>query len=91
MRELFDEVYGQSQLDPQEAVRRSTRGPQRKRFYKTVGLSETPDGFAIMLDDKTVRTPSRHPLVIPTARHCRGRWSRNGMRSRMSSTPRACR
>jgi chaperone required for assembly of F1-ATPase len=67
MRELFDEVYGQSQLDPQEAVRRSTRGPQRKRFYKTVGLSETPDGFAIMLDDKTVRTPSRHPLVVPTS------------------------
>lgn len=67
MRELFDEVYGQSQLDPQEAVRRSTRGPQRKRFYKTVGMSETPDGFAIMLDDKTVRTPSRHPLVVPTS------------------------
>lgn len=65
MRELFDEVYGQSQLDPQEAVRRSTRGPQRKRFYKTVGLSETPDGYAITLDDKTVRTPSRHPLVVP--------------------------
>jgi chaperone required for assembly of F1-ATPase len=67
MRELFDEVYGQSQLDPQEAVRRSTRGPQRKRVYKTVGMSETPDGFAIMLDDKTVRTPSRHPLVVPTS------------------------
>jgi len=67
MRELFDDVFGQSQLDPQEAVRQSTRGPQRKRFYKTVGFSETPNGFAITLDDKTVRTPSRHPLVVPTS------------------------
>jgi chaperone required for assembly of F1-ATPase len=66
MRELFDEVYGQSLLDPQEAVRQSTRGPQRKRFYKSVGVSETVDGFAITLDDKTVRTPSRHPLAAPT-------------------------
>ena len=27
MRELFDEVAGNSPLDPQEAVRRSMRGP----------------------------------------------------------------
>jgi hypothetical protein len=32
MRELFDEVAGKSQLDPEEAVRGSTRGPRRKRF-----------------------------------------------------------
>jgi chaperone required for assembly of F1-ATPase len=66
MRELFDEVYGQAGLDPEEAVRKSTRGPERKRFYTRVGLTETPDGFAVTLDDKTVRTPSRHPLVAPT-------------------------
>ncbi|MGA7805339.1 MAG: ATPase, partial [Bradyrhizobium sp.] len=33
MRELFDEVAGQSPLDPQEKVRRAARTPQRKRFY----------------------------------------------------------
>jgi chaperone required for assembly of F1-ATPase len=65
MRELFDEVYGQAGLDPEEAVRKSTRGPQRKRFYTRAGLSETADGFAITLDDKTVRTPSRAALVVP--------------------------
>ena len=65
MRELFDEVYGQGGLDPQEAVRQSTRGPQRKRFYTRAGFSESPEGFAITLDDKNVRTPSRKPLVIP--------------------------
>jgi chaperone required for assembly of F1-ATPase len=65
MRELFDEVYGQAPLDPEEAVRNSTRGPQRKRFYTRAGMTETPDGFAITLDDKTVRTPSRKPLTAP--------------------------
>ncbi|MDB5619558.1 ATP12 family protein [Tardiphaga sp.] len=65
MRELFDEVYGQAGLDPEEAVRKSTRGPQRKRFYTQAGMAETPEGFAITLDGKTVRTPSRQPLALP--------------------------
>ncbi|HEY0232418.1 MAG TPA: ATP12 family protein [Dokdonella sp.] len=65
MRELFDEVYGQGGLEPEEAVRQSTRGPQRKRFYARADMVETPDGFAITLDGKTVRTPSRKPLTAP--------------------------
>eukprot|EP01035_Chromulina_nebulosa_P050631 gene50631-68873_t len=67
MRELFDEVYGQGGLDPEEAVRQSTRGPQRKRFHVQAGFSETPDGFAITLDGKSVRTPSRQLLVVPSS------------------------
>jgi chaperone required for assembly of F1-ATPase len=66
MRELFDEVSGKSPLDPEEAVRRTTRGPRRKRFYAQAGVVETPDGFAITLDDKQVRTPSGHQMVVPT-------------------------
>src|SRR5229473_6271705 len=66
MRELFDEVSGKSPLDPEEAVRRTTRGPRRKRFYAQAGVVETPDGFAITLDDKPVRTPSGHQMVVPT-------------------------
>ena len=58
MRELFDEVAGQSRLDPEEAVRRTTRGPRRKRFYTHAGVVEGPNGFAVTLDDKPVRTPS---------------------------------
>jgi chaperone required for assembly of F1-ATPase len=67
MRELFEDVSGQSPLDPEEAVRQSTRGPQRKRFYTTAGVAAAADGFAITLDGKPVRTPSRRPLVAPTA------------------------
>jgi chaperone required for assembly of F1-ATPase len=65
MRELFDEVAGRSPLDPQEAVRRTSRGPQRKRFYTSAGVTETPTGFAIALDGKPVRTPSRRRLAAP--------------------------
>jgi len=65
MRELFDEVSGKSPLDPEEAVRRTTRGPRRKRFYANAGVVEARDGFAITLDDKPVRTPSGRALVAP--------------------------
>jgi chaperone required for assembly of F1-ATPase len=65
MRELFDQVAGNSQLDPEEAVRRTTRGPRRKRFYARAGVSETPDGFAVTLDDRPVLTPSGRHLVAP--------------------------
>jgi chaperone required for assembly of F1-ATPase len=66
MRELFDEVAGKSPLDPQEAVRRTMRVPRRKRFYAHAGVIDAPDGFAITLDDKPVRTPSGRALVAPT-------------------------
>jgi chaperone required for assembly of F1-ATPase len=66
MRELFDEVAGKSPLDPEETVRRTTRGPRRKRFYTAAGVTEAADGFAITLDDRPVRTPSGRPLVAPT-------------------------
>jgi len=65
MRELFDEVAGKSLLDPEEAVRRTTRGPQRKRFYKNAGVAETAGGFAVTLDGKPIRTPSGHQVVAP--------------------------
>src|SRR5437762_6442396 len=66
MRELFEEVFGQSPLDPEEAVRQSSRGPQRKRFYTTAGVVSAAAGFTVTLDDKPVRTPSRRALVAPT-------------------------
>jgi chaperone required for assembly of F1-ATPase len=65
MRELFDEVAGKSPLDPEEAVRRTTRGPTRKRFYAKAGVVEAANGFAITLDDKSVRTPSGRSLAVP--------------------------
>jgi chaperone required for assembly of F1-ATPase len=65
MRELFDEAAGQSPLDPQEAARRGTRAPQRKRFYARAGVSEADGGFSITLDGKPIRTPSGRLIVAP--------------------------
>ena len=70
MRELFDEVAGQSPLDPQEAVRRTTRTPQRKRFYAKVDVraaaaGEAADGFTVTLDGRPIKTPSGRVVAIP--------------------------
>lgn len=66
MRELFDEAVGRSPLDPQESVRQAARTPQRKRFYKEVGVADAEGGFAIILDGKPIRTPSGRQVVIPS-------------------------
>lgn len=66
MRELFDEVAGQSPIDPQEAVRRHIRAPQRKRFYSSAGVAEVDGGFSVTLDGRAIRSPSGKPIVVPT-------------------------
>ena len=66
MRELFEDVAGQSPLDPQEAARQASRPVLRKRFYKDVGVGETDGGFAISLDGKPIRTPSGRHVLIPS-------------------------
>jgi chaperone required for assembly of F1-ATPase len=65
MRELFEEAAGNSPLDPEEAVRRTTRGPRRKRFYGHAAVAEAADGFAVTLDGKPIRTPSGRQVVVP--------------------------
>jgi chaperone required for assembly of F1-ATPase len=65
MRELFDDVAGQSPLDPQERARQAARAPLRKRFYTNVGVAEADGGFAVTLDGKPIRTPSGRQVVIP--------------------------
>jgi len=65
MRELFDEAAGASPLDPQEAVRRGTRTPQRKRFYAEAGVIAADGGFSVTLDGRPIRTPSGRVVTVP--------------------------
>lgn len=37
-----------------------------KRFYRSAGVTETPEGFGVVLDEKPVRTPAKRPLAVPT-------------------------
>jgi len=78
MRELFDEVAGQSPLDPQEAARRAARAPRRKRFYASVAVGEAEGGaFAVTLDNRPIRAPSGRVITIPSreiAEAVAGEW-----------------
>ena len=65
MRELFEDGAGPSPLDPEEAVRRQTRKPRRKRFYAHADVLETDGGFAVTLDGKPIRTPSGRQVAVP--------------------------
>jgi chaperone required for assembly of F1-ATPase len=65
MRELFDEVAGQSAGDPMESARRSSRAVLRKRFYADAGLSEADGGFTVTLDGKPIKTPSGRTVIVP--------------------------
>ncbi len=39
-----------------------------KRFYKTVTVTESADGFGVALDDKTLRSPAKRALNLPSGR-----------------------
>ncbi|MCA6123628.1 ATPase [Bradyrhizobium sp. WSM 1704] len=81
MREPFDDVPQQPPLDPQEAVRRHIRTPQRKRFYTSAGVAETDGGFSITLDGKPIRSPSGKPVIVPVraiAEAAAAEWNAQG-------------
>ena len=46
-------------------MRRSARGPRRKRFHAKSGVAEVAGGFAVTLDDRPIRTPSGRQVVAP--------------------------
>ncbi|AGT10212.1 ATP12 family chaperone protein [Paracoccus aminophilus] len=42
-----------------------------KRFWKAAGVRPEGDGWTVVLDDKPLRTPGKHPLIVPTERLAR--------------------
>src|SRR5271168_5211775 len=63
MRDLFENV---SPGDPMAAARRGARPALRKRFYDKAEAAVTPEGYAVRLDGKPVRTPAGRVLAAPT-------------------------
>lgn len=66
MRDIFKEIFIPPPVDPTEAARRHMRPILRKRFYQSATVGEGADGFSILLDGKSVRTPARRALAAPT-------------------------
>ena len=66
MADLFEDIFSPSPIDPTEAARRAVRPTLRKRFFQNAGVAGTPEGFAVTLDGRPVKTPARRALAAPT-------------------------
>ena len=67
MRELFEQDKGGESADPSQSARRAARPILRNRFYTEVATTQVPEGFAVTLDGKQMRTPAGRVLVAPKA------------------------
>lgn len=65
MRDLFEQDEGATPADPSELARRAARRTLRNRFYTAVAVTQVPEGFAVALDGKQMRTPARRLLAVP--------------------------
>ncbi|MDE1991841.1 MAG: ATPase [Rhizobiaceae bacterium] len=67
MRDLLNDLSeGLSHPDPIRRAQIQMKRPLPKRFYKNVGVRKDEDGYVIELDGKTVKTPARRSLAVPT-------------------------
>ena len=67
MREILSDVSEMlSDTDPVRRAQIKAKRPLPKRFYKSAGVAPLEDGFAVQLDGKTVRTPAKMLLKLPT-------------------------
>ena len=65
MRDIFEEIFENQPLDPEESARRSMRPKLRARFYQAATVGEGTDGFQALLDGRPVWTPARAFLAAP--------------------------
>lgn len=67
MRDLLNDLSeGLSHPDPIRRAQIQMKKPLPKRFYETVSVEGEPGGFGIRLDGRTLKTPARNDLVLPT-------------------------
>ncbi|WP_426238107.1 ATP12 family chaperone protein [Pararhizobium sp. DWP1-1-3] len=68
MPDIRDDLHqALSDPDPVRRAQIQMHKPLAKRFYKSVGIGPAEDGgHAILLDGRTVRTPAKHYLTVPT-------------------------
>jgi chaperone required for assembly of F1-ATPase len=65
MRDIFDDIYRNNPIDPEEAARRNMRVDLRKRFYEKSAIEPNEGAFRVLLDGKPVKTPARRMLAAP--------------------------
>lgn len=68
MRDILSDLSdAMSDPDPVRRAQIQMKRPLPKRFYKDVSIGESDGGFGVLLDGRTVRTPAKRPLVVPSA------------------------
>ena len=68
MRDILNDLEAGKMLSDPDPVRRAqalARTPLPKRFYKSVSVEPSDDGFAVKLDGRPVRTPGKALLALP--------------------------
>src|SRR5689334_23370058 len=65
MRGILQDFFRNEPLDPTEAARRNMRPALRKRFYERAHVGDVAP-FAILLDNRPVKTPSGNALALPS-------------------------
>jgi chaperone required for assembly of F1-ATPase len=67
MPDIRDELSGAlSHEDPVRRAQIQMQKPLAKRFYKQVSVTEADGGHTVLLDGRSVRTPAKRPLAVPT-------------------------
>ena len=75
---------------PMAAARRPSRPEPPRRFYKTALVGIHANGFAVLLDGKVAKTPSRNPLAVaerPVAEALAAEWEAQAERLDPASMP----
>ncbi len=67
MRDILSDLGPEpSDADPVRRAQIQMKRPLAKRFYETVSVEPEEGGFAVRLDGRTVKTPARKVLRLPT-------------------------
>lgn len=69
MRDLLNDLESGSHLSDPDPIRRAQNQMRQnlpKRFYNVVEYTEIKEGFSVLLDGKSVRTPGRAALALPS-------------------------
>lgn len=65
MRDLLEPDGNGASVDPRQSARQVARPVLARRFFKAVATSPGPEGVAITLDGKPIRTPAGRALAPP--------------------------
>ena len=67
MRDFLNDIHESlSDPDPVRRAQIQMKNPLPKRFYKEVGIGHDSDRFTVELDGRTVKTPAKKVLSLPT-------------------------